>query len=129
MTRFFVSTRVWRVVFVVLVVVVAFFAVVPVPPKEFTTGWDKLNHTSAFAALALVGRVAFPAGRRAAWALALALLAYGGLIEIVQLYVPGRDSEWADLLGDTIGVAIGIGLAALLLRGRRLHGPAEQTPR
>lgn len=125
MTRFLVSTRVWRVVFVVLVVVVAFFAVAPVPPKEITTGWDKLNHVSAFAVLTLVARFAFPTGRRAAWTVALALLAYGGLIEIVQLFVPGRESEWADLLGDTIGIGVGMALAAVVPAGRRDPGRAD----
>lgn len=116
MTRFLVSTRVWRVVLVVLVVAVSVLAVMPVPPKELSTGWDKLNHSSAFAVLTLVARLAFPAGRHAAWSVALALLAYGGLIEIVQLFVPGRESEWADLLGDTIGIGIGMVLSAVLAR-------------
>lgn len=119
MTRFLDSTRVWRVVLVVLVVVVSVLAVMPVPPKELSTGWDKLNHSAAFAALTFVARLAFPAGRRAAWTAALAMFAYGGLIEIVQLFVPGRESEWADLLGDTLGIAIGMLLAAWAVRRTR----------
>jgi VanZ family protein len=115
MTRLLVSARTWRIVLLVLVLVVAWFALVPVPPRAFTTGWDKLNHASAFAALALAARLAFPAGRAAGWRIAAALLAYGGLIEIVQLFVPGRESEWADLLGDGIGVGIGMLLATWVL--------------
>ena len=115
MTRTLFSPRVWRVVLVLLLIVVSWFALVPVPPRAFTTGWDKLNHASAFAALALSARLAFPGGRRAASIVVAALLAYGGLIEIVQLFVPGRESEWADLLGDAVGVAIGMGLAAVLI--------------
>jgi VanZ family protein len=119
MARFLVSTRVWRVVLVLLVVVVGGLAVMPVPPRELSTGWDKLNHTLAFAALTFVARLAFPHGRRAGWAVALAMFAYGGLIEIVQLFVPGRESEWADLLGDTSGIAVGMLLATWVLRRGR----------
>jgi len=119
MTRFPVSTRAWRVALVVLVVVVGVLAVVPVPPKELTTGWDKLNHSLAFVVLTFVARLAFPVGRRAGGAVALALLAYGGLIEIVQLFVPGREGEWADLLGDAVGIGFGMLLATWSLRGPR----------
>jgi VanZ family protein len=119
MARPFVPMHAWRAVFAVLVVAVGVLAVVPVPPRELSTGWDKLNHTSAFAVLTLVGCLAFPAGRRTAWAVALAMFTYGGLIEIVQWFVPGRESEWADLLGDTIGIGVGLLLAAGALRSRR----------
>jgi VanZ family protein len=119
MTRSPDSTRVWRVVLVVLLVVVSVLAVMPVPPKELSTGWDKLNHSSAFAVLTFVARLAFPGGRRTGWAIAVGMFAYGGLIEIVQWFVPGRQSEWADLWGDTIGIAIGMLLAAGALRRKR----------
>jgi VanZ family protein len=119
MTRFLDSTRVWRVVLVALVVVVSVLAVMPVPPRELSTGWDKLNHSAAFALLTFVARLGFPGGRRAGWAVALAMFAYGGLIEIVQWFVPGRESEWADLLGDTLGIAIGMLLAAWAVRRTR----------
>jgi VanZ family protein len=122
MTRILASTRVWRVVLVGLVVLVGCLALVPVPPHAMTTGWDKLNHASAFAALALAARLAFPARTRDAWATASALLAYGALIEIAQLFVPGRAAEWADLLGDAVGVATGMALAAWLLLRLRV-GP------
>ena len=124
MTRFLATARVWRVVLVVLVVLVGLLALVPVPPQAMTTGWDKLNHASAFAALALAARLAVPAGARSAWVAASALLAYGGLIEIAQLFVPGREGEWADLLGDAVGVALGTALATwVLVRRRRIEPP------
>lgn len=126
MTRLLVSVRTWRIVLLVLVLVVAWFALVPLPPRAFTTGWDKLNHASAFAALALSARLAFPAARAAGWRIAVALLAYGALIEIVQLFVPGRESEWADLLGDGVGVGIGMVLATWVLA--RLRGRVGAEP-
>jgi VanZ family protein len=42
----------------------------------------------------------------------------GGAIEIVQLYVPGRSSEWFDLLADAIGISLGGLIASALVRQR-----------
>jgi VanZ family protein len=44
------------------------------------------------------------------------LLAYGGAIEIIQWFVPGRSCEWGDLLADAMGISIGALLAAGALR-------------
>lgn len=46
----------------------------------------------------------------------LALLAYGGLIEMVQSQIPSRTAAWDDLLADAVGIAGGLLLAALLRR-------------
>lgn len=35
-------------------------------------------------------------------------IAYGGLMEIVQLHCPPRSAEWTDWLADGIGTAIGV---------------------
>jgi len=105
------SQRHWRIVLIVLVAVVSFLAVTPMPPKDLTTGWDKLNHVSAFAALALSGWFGYRDRRSAIPWLLLALLAFGGLIEVVQYFVPGRSCEWGDLVADSIGVTGGSLLA------------------
>ena len=39
---------------------------------------------------------------------ALLMLAYGGLIEIIQGYLPPRQSEWKDFGVDLVGVALGL---------------------
>jgi VanZ family protein len=114
-----IGARRWRVLLAVLVVVVSYLAVMPAPPRELDTGWDKLNHVMAFTALALAGRFAFP-GSIGRWAsLVLALLAFGGLIEVVQYFIPGRDSEWNDLAADSVGIVAG---ALLALCAQRLQG-------
>jgi len=46
----------------------------------------------------------------------LALLAYGGAIEVIQLFVPGRSCEWGDLLADAIGISLGVLLAKGMTR-------------
>ncbi|MBB2484390.1 VanZ family protein [Mitsuaria sp. WAJ17] len=95
---------------------VSYLALCPAPPRAADLGWDKLNHFSAFGMLTLLGSLAWP-GRQGR--LAGGLLAYGGLIEILQTQVPGRAAEWADLLADGIGILLGLGLLLVL---RRLSG-------
>jgi VanZ family protein len=57
---------------------------------------------------------------------ALALVAYGGAIELLQRWVPGRSAEWGDLLADAIGVGLGWAVGRALRRGfsRRSAHPA-----
>ncbi|MDR6454215.1 VanZ family protein [Variovorax paradoxus] len=76
-----------------------------------TTGWDKGNHALGFVVLGLLGRWAWP-GRTAI--VLTALLAYGGLIELLQSFTPDRVAEAADLLADWVGLLLGAGLAYLL---------------
>jgi VanZ family protein len=106
-------TRLWRVALALLLVVINWLALTPAPPRQMDLGWDKLNHLSAFATLAVVAVL----GRCGAfWRIAVALLAYGGLIEILQSFTPNRDAEWADLLADGVGIALGLLLVAGLFR-------------
>ena len=107
---------------VFLVVAVSYLALTPKPPHGAESGLDKVAHLLTFMALAFSGCLAFPASRGTRTALPFALLAYGGLIEVVQLFVPGRSAEWGDLLADGIGIAFGIGLAAFVLQPRLARG-------
>jgi len=107
------STRFWRVALAVLACVITVLALMPAPPSEADLGWDKLNHALAFFSLAVCARYS---GLRVRWpvlAVVVALLLYGGAIELVQGQV-GRDADWADLLADGVGVAVGM-VATLLL--------------
>ena len=70
---------------------------------------DKVVHTLAFAALALVGLRAYP---RHIWIVCILLIALGGMIEIIQGYTSTRSQELEDFVADILGV----GLGALLSR-------------
>lgn len=99
--------RAWAGALIALLVTITFLALTPHPPRSLDTGWDKLNHTLAFAALAFC---ACGAARRSRWQLMawlIALLAYGGGIELAQTLMPGRSGEWADWLGDGVGLLCG----------------------
>ncbi|MBC7956337.1 MAG: VanZ family protein [Cytophagales bacterium] len=106
--------------------IVCYLAFTPQPPRELDFGWDKLNHAAAFVALTLAGCFGFPGSRRTVLGVLLAMLALGVLIEIVQYFVPGRSSEWADLGADAIGMALGATLALVTLK--LVRQTAHKTP-
>ncbi|HEX3138456.1 MAG TPA: VanZ family protein [Rhizobacter sp.] len=110
------ARRPWQWLLFLLVVVVCYLALVPQPPKTVDLGWDKLNHASAFAALAVSGCFGFPGSRRAVLGVLLGLLARGGLIESVQYFGPGRSCDWHDLVADAVGIACGLALAMSVLK-------------
>ena len=115
------ATRIWKLILLLLVIAVGYLALTPAPPASIDTGWDKLNHVLAFTALAFSGYLGLPASRGRRILLLLALLGLGGAIEILQLFVPGRASEWGDLFADSIGIACGalIATCVLLLASRK----------
>jgi VanZ family protein len=107
----------WRWLTTVLVLTVCWLAFAP-SDKVPTAFWDKLNHALAFAAMSFSARFAFP---RAFWPSMLGLAAFGFFIEVVQYFLPGRASEWFDLLSDVVGIAVGAAIAAI---ARRFEGRA-----
>ena len=99
-----------------LALVVSWLALSPAPPDGLDTGWDKLNHACAFAALTVVAVFAFPRSRRSLWLLLVGLLCFGAAIEIAQSFTPTRNAEWGDLLADAVGIAAGVFAAMLVTR-------------
>lgn len=79
-------------------------------PSFSAPGSDKLHHVLAFAALAFPLPVVRP--RLAPW-MFFGVVAYGGLIEIIQPYV-GRQAEWADLFADAGGALLGASAGAAI---------------
>lgn len=112
------SLRLWRLLFVALLVGVTWLALVPQPP-QIGTGWDKSNHLLAFSALTVVGALAGALGRRWRTPLAVGLLAFGALIELLQSQIPGRSGEWSDLLADALGISLGLLATAALAHACR----------
>jgi len=74
-------------------------------------GWDKLEHMSAFATLAVLGRFAFPALARV-W-LALGLTGFGIAIELLQgIEALNRSASPYDLGANGVGIIAGLVVAA-----------------
>ena len=100
-----------------LALIIAVLTLTPVTPgPQGLPGLDKLAHVLAFGALAAPLAFAYPRHWRA---VALVVLAYGGMIEIVQPYT-GRSAEWADFLADGVGAFLGAWGAARIGRGQRV---------
>ena len=70
---------------------------------------DKVLHIVAFARLALWFAGQF--SPRSYVGLAAGLVAFGGLIEILQGMTTYRSAEWLDLTADAGGIAIGLAIA------------------
>ncbi|RDD92322.1 VanZ family protein [Acidovorax sp. BoFeN1] len=89
------------------VAVLSLMPIAYLPPQVFSL-WDKAQHALAFTALALLGLLAYP---RQPWRMVLALLAFGGAIELAQAATGWRYGEWSDWLADAVGLAAGWALA------------------
>lgn len=103
----------WVTAFVLCLTGVLVLSLARNPSSIFNTGWDKANHVLAFTVLTFLGRMAFPAHRLL---LLLGLLAYGVLIENLQLLTGYRFGEYQDLAADVVGMLLGYGLAIPALR-------------
>lgn len=116
------ATARWRLparfVFALLAAGVGVLGLLPNPDAVPLSGWDKLDHAGGFAALMAI---ALPARLGRTWRVALALVAYGGAIELLQMQVPGRSAEWGDLLADAIGVGLGWAVGSAVLRWLDRH--------
>jgi len=87
---------------ILLGIVIAVLTLAPVSSRD-VPGSDKLHHVLGFAALAFPLPFARP---RLAIPVVLGVIAYGGMIELIQPYF-GRSAEWGDFLADILGAALG----------------------
>jgi len=74
-----------------------------------------LEHTAAYA---LSGALIYAVrmGRRAAWQVAAMLSVYAGVLELGQIFVPGRHSSIDDFLFSAAGASAGVLASAWLLK-------------
>lgn len=100
-----------RLVFAVFVAASAFALWRALVPGDDSVGlipWDKAKHFIVFYVLAVLASLALPRSRL--WRIGLVVLAFGGLIEILQgLPIIGRDASWFDLLADACGICAAFG--------------------
>ncbi len=89
-------------------------AMLPLSAPVPVQGFDKFLHFLAFMFLTVWFLGLFEA--RFTWLVAAGLLLYGGLIEILQSFMPFRFAEAYDVVSDTAGIGAGWLLAALGLR-------------
>jgi VanZ family protein len=74
----------------------------PQPPGGTTTA-----HFVAYAGLAAISAPAFQPFHAAGLAI-LSVACLGGLLEVFQIWIPGRTFERSDILADWLGVLVGM---------------------
>jgi VanZ family protein len=98
------------------------------PPGQFEIHvWDKALHFTAYFGLSLMATIAVRADRRVWWC-ALALVAMGGALELVQGMV-GRDCDIWDEVANTIGVLVGLLVGWAGVRFLKTRKLVEDPPR
>ena len=121
--RPFARRRINSLVLVVFVAAAAFTLWRALLPGDDSVGlipWDKAKHFIVFYVLTSLAVVALPASRF--WRIGAVLLAFGGLIEILQAVpVIGRDASAGDILADACGVGAVFG-PMLIARWRARQG-------
>lgn len=114
-----VHARAWLALWVLALVVVAVGSLLPPSAlPEAPRVSDKLVHVAMYFVL-MAAAVQLFASPRALLGVAVALAAYGLLLEVAQhTLTTTRMFEWGDVLANTLGVVLGLGLAATpLARG------------
>jgi VanZ family protein len=87
-------------------------------PYQFS-GADKLAHCLTYAWLAILPFFG-SASMRAALTQAFLMVPLGIALELAQRYIPGRDFSVADMIANSVGVALGIIIARYVARCPRL---------
>lgn len=90
-----------------LIFLIAYISLIPSPPAPMRFPHaDKLEHLIAYTLLMGWFCQIYSARRQRVY-LALACIAYGGIIELLQGWSGYRSADWLDLLADSLGVALG----------------------
>ncbi len=109
--------RFLKVLFWISFVAINILALSPapyLPPLEIFNWWDKAQHAIAFATLAVMAVLAYPEALKRR--IAFLLIVQGVLIEVLQYFSGYRYGDWQDALADGVGVWLGMGLVAWLMR-------------
>ena len=98
--------RIKIAVFFAYAVFVAFVSLMPGGSASLGD-WDKLLHFLTYGVFALLG-YSIVTSSMAYLVICLAILAFSGLVEVGQAFVPGRFMSGYDMLANTAGVAVAV---------------------
>lgn len=102
----FLSSTLFKVLFIIGVLVVFIGSVMPGKQLPTNLPWDKALHFTGYFGLAFLARMG--SNKKPTWLLITACIAFSLVIEIAQVYIPNRGFEWPDLLANSLGVLAGI---------------------
>jgi VanZ family protein len=107
--------RLWVAASVALVAAIVYSSLTPDLALPMPTGFDKIEHFTAYCGLAVWFTGIFPRARY--WLVVTALLVLGLSVEIAQGVMQlGRSAEFFDMVANAAGVGVGL-LLALALTG------------
>lgn len=110
-----IDTGVRRAIFAVALVGTLIAATLPGTYAPTLGASDKINHMAAFVVLSALAAWAWPRAKLPA--IAIAMSAFGALIELIQaLPFIGRDAEVADWVADTAALAVTLAVVAIVRR-------------
>jgi VanZ family protein len=96
-------------------VVVAIASLSPQSPAVASGLGDKLDHLAAYTVLTVLMALGW-AGRISIGIIFAAVACFGGFLELLQAFSPGRQPDWADFAVNTTGCLIGLAAAVLIRR-------------
>lgn len=99
--------KTWLAAGWLLIFLIGYLSLIPSPPAPLRFPHaDKLEHLLSYALL-MGWFCQLYSARWQRICLALACVAYGGIIELLQGWSGYRTADWMDLLADSLGVALG----------------------
>ena len=98
-------TKLIRIILICALIVVTFFATVPLEILKLLPNNDKIIHIVIFFILAILVDYSFPE-TRFGFKSSLFLFSFGLLIEVIQYFIPSKHFSLYDLGADCIGLAI-----------------------
>ena len=118
----FLSSKLFKVLFVLGVILIAIGSVMPGKQLPGNLPWDKALHFVGYFGLGFLARMG--SDKRPAWLLIIACITFSLLIEVAQVYIPNRGFEWQDLVANALGVVSGVlvGILGKKLLIKRVEG-------
>ena len=102
----------FRFILGISIILISFFSIQEIEVEPSVNFGDKLLHFSCFLYLTIITWLSRIINKEL-W-LYVIVLAYGILIEIVQMYIPYRSFEFLDIFADFLGILVGSYLINLL---------------
>ena len=99
------------------VVAITVLSLVPGSFRPHVLAVSQFEHVAAYALTAVALVLGYP-GRRAPRTIVLLLTFYAALMELAQLFIPGRNASLIDIAAGGLGAGIGAMLVLLLRRTR-----------